>query len=210
MTLALFLSWSILALVVTISPGPDVLLVTGHAAKGGLRGGLLATAGTATGGLWYAALCGFGMLSVLGASTTLFTIVKVGGALYLGYLGVKLLIGTIKTSDSVSKPPSATKMQLQSSPFLQGLLTNVMNPKVALFYLAVLPQFVGNTPSAPLIGVGLILTHYALGCCWLSFVAWGASRASKAVKHSSVMRWLDGLLGALFIGVAGKLALSRS
>jgi threonine/homoserine/homoserine lactone efflux protein len=85
-----------------------------------------------------------------------------------------------------------------------------MNPKVALFYLAALPQFVGNTPSAPLIGVGLILTHYVLGFGWLSFIAWGASHASKAVKHTSVMHWVDGLMGALFIGVAGKLALSRS
>jgi threonine/homoserine/homoserine lactone efflux protein len=202
---ALLLSWAALALVAVMSPGPDVLLVAGHSARNGLRAGLSAVGGITVGGLWYMALCGFGFLSVLNASPTLFMIVKFGGALYLAYLGVKLIRGAIN-------PPevSADHAVSLGAPFRQGLVTNALNPKIALFYLAVLPQFVGTGPHAPLLGVLLIAIHYMIGALWLGFLAWGASRAGTAVRGGSAMRWVEGILGAAFIGLAGKLVVSRS
>ncbi len=202
---ALILSWAALTLVAVMSPGPDVLLVAGHSARSGLRAGLSAVAGITVGGLWYMALCGFGFLSVLNASPTLFMIVKFGGALYLAYLGFKLIRGAIRPA-----PPTDRQIVSLGAPFRQGLVTNALNPKIALFYLAVLPQFVGTTPNAPMLGVLLIAVHYLIGALWLSFLAWGASRAGTVVRGGSMMRWVEGVLGAAFMGLAGKLVLSRS
>ena len=198
------LAWTSLAIVVAVLPGPDVLLVLGHAARGGQRAGLLAVAGTTTGGLWYMLLCGFGFLGILTASPTLYAVVKTGGALYLAYLGFNLIRGAI-----VPPVKSDTRREL-STPFRQGLLTNLLNPKVALFYLAALPQFVGHGPAAPYIGMGLIAIHYAVGGIWLSLLALGMGRASGLVKATRAWRWAEGFLGAAFMGLAGKLALERN
>src|SRR5262249_34842208 len=97
-------------------------------------------------------------------------------------------------------------------PFVQGFFTNALNPKVALFYLAALPQFASG-PNAPLIGVLLLAIHAALGIVWLSFIAFAASRARKIVwktdAHRKLARVLEGAIGAFFIGVAGRLALAQ-
>jgi threonine/homoserine/homoserine lactone efflux protein len=199
-------AWSALALATAISPGPDTLLVVGHAARGGRNAGLLAAAGTTTGGLWYVLLCGFGMLSVLAASPLLFSIVKMVGTFYLAWIGFGLLRGAFRPEKSTS----AAKAPLWARPFRQGILTNVLNPKVALFYLAALPQFVGNGASAPQMGMLLIVIHYALGGIWLATLAFAAGKASDAMTHSTIWRSLEGAIGAAFIGIAGKLALERN
>ena len=93
--------------------------------------------------------------------------------------------------------------------FRQALLTNVLNPKVALFYLAALPQFAGNGADAPLVGALLIAIHHALGGAWLSFIAFAASRARSIVWNRTFVRWLEGAIGAFFMGVAGRLALAQ-
>jgi threonine/homoserine/homoserine lactone efflux protein len=203
---AIIAAWSALALATALSPGPDTLLVVGHAARSGQKAGLLAVAGIQTGGLWYVLLCGFGMLSVLTASPVLFSAVKLVGALYLAWIGFTLIRGMIKPA----KQSSVSVASLGPKPFLQGVLTNILNPKVALFYLAALPQFVGSGDNAPYIGMLLIAIHYAFGGVWLSFLAISTSKASRTVSQSSIWRWLEGLLGAAFIGLAGKLALERN
>jgi threonine/homoserine/homoserine lactone efflux protein len=94
------------------------------------------------------------------------------------------------------------------APFRQGFLTNALNPKVAIFYLAVLPQFASG-PDAPVIGVMLIAIHYVLGAAWLSFVAYAASRARRIALKTTFVRWLEGAVGVFFVGVAGRLALAQ-
>ena len=201
---ATLIAWSGLALLVALTPGPDVLLVAGHAARGGRRAGLLATAGIITGGLWYMLLCGFGFLTVLTASPALFAIVKFGGALYLAYLGVQLVRGALQPRDG------SAEAKLLAVPFRQGLITNTLNPKVALFYVAALPQFTGSGPNAPLLGVALIAIHYAIGAIVLSALAVGAGSAGKVARGSNFWRWLEGALGVAFLGLAGKLAAERT
>ena len=203
-TATLLLTWSLLALAASMSPGPDTLLVAGHGARGGKRAGLAAVAGIVAGGLWYMALVGLGFLSVLAAWPALFTAVKIVGAVYLAWLGAKLIVGAVRPAPVAAQPIAL------SAPFRQGFLTNALNPKVALFYLAALPQFVGTGSDAPLVGVGLIAIHYAIGGVWLSLVALAAARAGTVLRASTAMRWVEGVLGAAFIGLAGKLAVSRS
>lgn len=200
-----------MALAVTLSPGPDTLLVASHGARGGLRAGLAAVSGIGAGGAYYAALIGFGALNLLVAVPALFLTVKIAGALYLAWLGAGMIWNALRSGPRASstQKKDAGKMpavQLRQ-PFLQGFLTNALNPKVAIFYLAALPQFASG-PDAPMVGVLLIAIHYAMGAVWLSCVAFAASRARRIALKSTFVRWLEGAVGVFFVGVAGRLALT--
>lgn len=202
------LAWSALALIVTLTPGADTLLVASHGARGGLRQGLSAMSGIMTSiAVWYGGLIAFGALSVLVAVPTLFLAVKIVGAVYLAYLGLGLIWGAIRPAKATA--PEAAPGGDARGAFAQGFLTNALNPKVALFYLAALPQFTGEGANAPLIGVGLIAIHALMGAVWLGFVAYAASRARRIAWNSTLVRWLEGAVGAFFVGVAGRLALAQ-
>lgn len=202
---ATLLAWSALALIVTLSPGPDTLLVASHGARGGFRVGMAAVLGIMTGVLWYGSLVAFGALSVLVAVPALFLAVKIAGALYLAWLGAGMIWNAIKgrRDDAPAKPIDLKR------PYAQGFFTNALNPKVALFYLAALPQFAGTGADAPAIGVMLLAIHAVMGLAWLSFIAFAAARARTFVWKSAVTRWLEGAVGVFFVGVAGRLALAQ-
>jgi threonine/homoserine/homoserine lactone efflux protein len=181
------------------------MLVAGHAARRGLRAGIMAIGGIQLGGLVFMALCGFGFLSVLNAVPGVFMAVKIAGALYLAWMGFNLLRGAIKPQSDAPE-----RMRLGSSPFVQGFISTILNPKVAVFFLAALPQFVGTGPHAPLQGMLLIAIVYALGLLWCSLLAVLATKAGGRVGQSSFMRWFEGALGLSFFGLAGRLALARN
>jgi threonine/homoserine/homoserine lactone efflux protein len=201
---AALLAWSALAVAATVSPGPDTLLVASHAARGGLRAGLAAAAGIVAGGVYYALLIGFGALNLLVAIPMLFLAVKIAGALYLTWLGASLIWRAWrgKAAETSEKP-----IELHQ-PFVQAFLTNALNPKVALFYLAALPQFASGA-NAPAVGVMLIAIHYATAAIWMPCVALAASRARRFAWNSTFVRWLEGAVGAFFLGVAGRLAFTQ-
>jgi threonine/homoserine/homoserine lactone efflux protein len=202
---AALLAWSALALIVTLTPGPDTLLVAAHAARGGFRAGMAALAGIMTGVVWYGSLIAFGALSVLVTVPALFLAVKIAGALYLAWLGAGMIWNAVKgkKGEAPAKPVNLGK------PYAQGFFTNALNPKVALFYLAALPQFAGAGADAPLIGLMLLAIHAVFGLVWLSFIAFAAARARSLVWNGAVVRWLEGAVGAFFVGVAGRLALAQ-
>jgi threonine/homoserine/homoserine lactone efflux protein len=202
---AALLAWSALALIVTLTPGPDTLLVASHGARGGLRAGLAAVGGIMTSNAWYGALIAFGALSVLVAVPALFLAVKIAGAIYLAWLGAGMIWNAIKGKRE-SSPAKAIDLK---QPYAQGFFTNALNPKMAIFYLAALPQFAGSGADAPTIGVMLLAIHAVMGLVWLSFVAFAAARARTIVWNSAVTRWLEGAVGAFFVGVAGRLALAQ-
>jgi len=199
------LAWTIMAIGLVLLPGPDTMLVAGHAARRGLRAGMAAIGGIQLGGLFYMALCGFGFLSVLNAVPGLFMAVKIAGALYLAWLGIGLLRGALRPAQA-----AAEAGRLGGSPFNQGFLSTVLNPKVAIFFLAALPQFVGTGPQAPWQGMLLIAIVYGLGFVWCAALAALAARAGARVGRSGAMRWFEGAMGAGFVGLAGRLALARN
>lgn len=201
---AALLAWSALALAATLAPGPDTLLVASHGARGGLRAGLAAAAGIVAGGAYYAALIGFGALKLLVASPSLFLAVKIAGALYLVWLGGAMIWRALRGRGEAR----AEKPVRLGQPFAQAFLTNALNPKVAIFYLAVLPQFASGR-NAPETGVMLIAIHYAFAALWMPCIAFAASRARRVALNSSFVRWLEGALGVFFLGVAGRLALTQ-
>lgn len=200
------LAWTIMSIGLVLLPGPDTLLVAGHAARRGLRAGMAAIGGIQLGGLFYMALCGFGFLSVLNAVPGLFMAVRIAGAIYLAWLGLQMIRGAIKPAPASEAP----KMRLGGSPFAQGFVSTVLNPKVAIFFLAALPQFVGTGPDAPWQGMLLIAIVYGLGFLWCTLLALLATKAGRRVGQSSAMRWFEGAMGVGFFGLAGRLALARN
>jgi threonine/homoserine/homoserine lactone efflux protein len=199
------LAWTIMSIGLVLLPGPDTMLVAGHAARRGLKAGMAAIGGIQLGGLFYMALCGFGFLSVLNAVPGLFMAVKVAGAIYLAWLGFQTVRGAIWPI-SAAEP----KLRLGTSPFTQGFISTVLNPKVAIFFLAALPQFVGTGRQAPFQGMLLIAIVYALGFLWCTALAMLATHAGRKIGRSSAMRWFEGAMGVGFFGLAGRLALARN
>lgn len=194
-----------MAIGLVLLPGPDTMLVAGHAARRGLKAGMAAIGGIQLGGLFYMALCGFGFLSVLNAVPGLFMAVKIAGAIYLAWLGLSMLRGAIKPAAS-----EAPKLRIGGSPFTQGFISTVLNPRVAIFFLAALPQFVGTGPDAPWQGMLLIAIVYVLGFFWCALLAALAVKAGRKVGQSGAMRWFEGAMGVGFFGLAGRLALARN
>src|SRR5271167_2099108 len=126
-------------LLLNITPGPDTLYIVGRSSTQGARAGAVAALGIGAGALVHICAAALGLSAILAASATAFNTVKIIGAVYLLYVG----IGLIRSAAAIAAPPIATERRLASlrGIFLQGFLTNVLNPKVALFFLAFLPQF---------------------------------------------------------------------
>ena len=198
------LAWTILAIALVLTPGPDTMLVAGQSARRGFGAGMAAAGGIMLGGAFYMLLCGFGFLALLNLVPGLFMAVKIAGAVYLAWLGFQMLRGAIR-----HHPAQERQMTLRA-PFQQGFWTTVLNPKLAVFFLAVLPQFVGTGPNAPFYGMSLIAIVYGIGFVWCLALAAIASHAGRKVGQSSAMRWFEGVLGTAFIGLAGRLALARN
>ncbi|HNV60118.1 MAG TPA: LysE family translocator [Rhodoferax sp.] len=203
-------------LLLNLTPGPDVLYIVSNALRGGARVGMVAALGITAGCFVHILAAAAGVSALMAASATAFTVLKWVGAAYLVYVGSRLLL---------SHPPSAIKLEAAGacstgaggqfdyqSIFLGGFWTNVLNPKVALFFLAFLPQFIAptveNKPMAFLL-LGLLFNFNGLwvNLGWALAAAWLAGRAG-VVQRS--MQWLDRLAGALFVTFGIKLALAQS
>lgn len=201
---AALLAWSALSVGLALTPGADTALVAANSARNGVGAGLRTVAGVVTGGVLYAVLFGFGLLRVIAATPLLFMIVKIAGAIYLAYLGIQMLRNALKPAQVAVQTPAT------AHPWRQGFMCNALNPKVALFFLAALPQFVQPGADAPLVGALLIAIAYAIGAVWLSGIAVAASRVGQMFRASALARWVEGVVGAAFLALAGRLAVERA
>ncbi|NUU06517.1 LysE family translocator [Leifsonia sp. C5G2] len=205
MTVLSLLAFAGLCLVLALTPGPDTFLVLRYS-MGRARDGIAAAAGTAIGSLVWAALVGIGLAALLEQSAEVFRIVKIAGGLYLIYLGVAAFLASRKSSHAAD-PTAATAAQVarrRSAPsLLAGLLSTMLNPKVGLFFIAVVPQFVSahaGFGETMLLGAidGLI------GMLYLVAVALLASRMIAWLRRPRVTRALErisaGVLSVLGIG----------
>jgi threonine/homoserine/homoserine lactone efflux protein len=216
------LGWFITAgILLNLTPGPDVLYIVTHSLKSGWRAGATAALGITAGCFVHVALATLGVSALLVASGVAFTAVKWLGAGYLLVIGWSMLglrqKTPLKATDLATKPIAASPLDICAvaqkdllKVFLNGFLTNVLNPKVALFFLAFLPQFivVGAPNTALSFGVlGLIFIANGLWVC-LAYAALAAavSRQFSVLQHG--MRWLERVAGCLFMGFGCKLALS--
>jgi len=193
-------------LLLNVTPGPDILYIVGRSTAQGRHAGAVAAVGIGAGTLVHVLAAALGLSAILAASATAFTVVKWIGAAYLVYVGISL----IKSSWSV--PLCAAAAPLTPSlrnVFIQGFLTNVLNPKVALFFLAFLPQFVvADAPSKPLALMSLGLIFDLNGTAWNLLVAWSTGRRSgRRSLPAAFGRWFNRSVGALFVCIGIRLAL---
>ena len=187
-----------------VTPGPDTAYIISRSLKLGVRGGLLGVLGTSTGCFVHITAAAVGLSALLAASAMAFTVVKLAGAAYLCFLGIRLLL---TKAANTPIPVKQTEARL-SMAFGQGFLTNVLNPKVALFFIAFLPQFIdADAPSKPLAFIVLGLIFDGIGACWNLGVAWFSARAISQLHGLPGLRlWLERALGGLFVGLGVRLA----
>jgi threonine/homoserine/homoserine lactone efflux protein len=194
-------------LLLNVTPGPDTLYIVGRSSAQGWRGGAFAALGVGAGTLVHICAAALGLSALLAASAAAFTIVKIIGAIYLLYVG----IGLIRSAGSMRSSPVASDHRSISMRgiFVQGFLTNVLNPKVALFFLAFLPQFVASgAPSKPLAFLFLGAIFDFNGTLWNLLVAWSTARISNHLApRAALKRWFNRCVGGVFIFVGLRLAL---
>jgi RhtB (resistance to homoserine/threonine) family protein len=204
-------TFSVVAALLTMTPGPDTMLVARNVLRGGRRDGVLTTFGACSGLFVHALLSALGVSAILTHSAVAFQAMKVAGASYLIWLGLQSLRSAARGGPASEGMHQAVAVDGASSmrSFSEGFLSNVLNPKVAVFYLAFLPQFIG--PGDPVLPKSLLLAgiHYVEGMAWLVTVAAVVARTRRVVLRSALRRWLDGVCGAVLIGLGVRLAFER-
>ena len=202
-------------LLLNLTPGPDVLYVISHALRSGARAGMVAALGITAGCFVHIFAAAVGVSALMAASATAFTLLKWAGAAYLVYVGLRLLRSGPDAAVGLDQAPAngaPAHATAYRAIFLRGFWTNALNPKVALFFLAFVPQFItpqmDNKPLAFLL-LGLLFNFNGL---WVN-VGWAAAAAFLARRAGLVqrsLRWLDRVAGALFVGFGIKLALTAA
>jgi threonine/homoserine/homoserine lactone efflux protein len=193
-----------------LTPGPDVLFIATRALKHGVRAGLVAALGIVSGCFVHVFSAALGVGALLATSSTAFTVLKWLGAGYLAWMGLRLLLA----KGARSSLPRGAELSPEPADlwrvYRQGFLTNVLNPKVALFFLAFVPQFIApgsNDKVTAFLLLGLLFALNSLpinfGYAWLA--GWAACRVG-AVQHA--MRWMDRAAGLVFVGFGLSLAMS--
>jgi threonine/homoserine/homoserine lactone efflux protein len=202
--LALFVVSGIL---LNITPGADTLYIVSRSAASGAKAGAVAALGIGAGCFVHIFAAALGLSAILAASATAFLVVKLVGAAYLVYLGVAMLLSGVTHAAPAAPPPAAPMSRI----FAQGVLTNVLNPKVALFFLAFLPQFIDSgTPDKVTAFLFLGLVFNVNGTLWNLLVARIAATAGHRIRLAGrAARWLQRAVGGAFIALGVKLALSE-
>jgi threonine/homoserine/homoserine lactone efflux protein len=194
-------------LLLNITPGPDTLYIVGRSSTQGPRAGAVAALGIGTGALVHICAAALGLSVILAASATAFNIVRIVGAVYLLYVGIGLIRSAGAASATIASDRRLTPLR---GIFLQGFLTNVLNPKVALFFLAFLPQFVDSRAPNPLAFLFLGLIFDINGTLWNLLVARLAAGISTALNPSPAFKqWFNRCVGGVFILVGLRLALAN-
>lgn len=202
-------AFTVVAAVLTLTPGADTMLVLRNVLRGSRRAGIVTTFGICSGLFFHAALSALGVSIILMHSAALFHTVKMIGACYLVWLGLQSIRAAIRGGDD-EEPSGGRGIGSSRKYFVEGFLNNVLNPKVAVFYLAFLPQFI--SPDDPVVTKSMLLAgiHFVMGIAWLVFLSGFVDRARRFIIRSSVRKWLEGICGAVLIGLGARLALEQS
>ena len=201
---ASLIAYTVAAALLTITPGADTLLVVRHAGGRGVTAGFAAALGIVAGTMVWGAIVALGVAALIVANPLLYDLLKWAGAAYLVWLGMQLLLPKPDRPNDATTPPSSRL----GSPFASGLLTNLLNPKVGVFYLAFLPQFIPpGVAQGPFILL-LAAIHGCLGLIWFAMLIAGIDRAAPAMRSPRVTNALSKVTGILFVGFGTRLLLS--
>lgn len=196
-------------LLLNLTPGPDVLYIASNALRSGARAGVVAALGINAGCFVHIFAAAIGVGALLAASATAFTVLKWAGAAYLVWVGMRLLLARPSPPGWAGSPVGASQPASLWSVFRGGFLTNVLNPKVAIFFLAFVPQFIPPATEHKalafvLLGALFNVNSIAVNAGWALAAAWMARHA--AVQRG--MHWLDRAAGAMFVAFGLRLALA--
>lgn len=193
-------------LLLNITPGPDTLYIVGRSTTQGNRAGAMAALGVSAGCCIHTVAAAAGISALLLASATTFAAVKLVGALYLVYLGVALL----RSGGSTEVPAAPRAPAPLPRIFMEGLLTNARNPKVALFFVAFLPQFVAGDAPHKFIALAILgVVFNANATLWNLFVAWLAARARGGLpQRARIAAGVGRITGGLMIAFGIRLAVA--
>jgi threonine/homoserine/homoserine lactone efflux protein len=207
---AQLLVFVIAAVVLIVTPGPDILFMLACTLRGGLSAGLAGLLGVCAGCLVHACLAAFGVAGLLVNFPPLFEALRLLGAAYLLYLGLATLIRRAAKNTSTTVDKAMQQAETGHSDLARGFMSNILNPKVSMFYLAFLPQFVDPRGNATLQSLVLASIHILLSLVLCGLFVYAAARAQNALRgltHSPLLRrWLP---GAVFCGLGLKLAFER-
>ncbi len=193
-----FLAFLGVAAIVIVTPGQDTALTIRNTLLGGRRSGILTAAGVSTGQAIWALATSVGLAAVLQASEPAFVAVKVAGAAYLVYLGLQTLVPALRRG--VRKP----KAPPRGRPLRQGIVSNLGNPKMAVFFPSLLPQFASRPTFGALLLLGLVFCSMTF--VWLTAYAFAVAKAGDLLRRSRVRRTLDALTGVVLVALGLRLA----
>jgi len=196
------------AILLIITPGQDTFFILGRSLSGGRSAGIAAALGISTGTVVHTILAALGLSALLATSPYAFMAVKFAGAAYLVFIGVRALLSRANGLPGDEATPGAEDRR---SAFRQGVLTNLLNPKVALFFLALMPQFI-DAASTRKVGAFLLLglTFVTLGLIWVVMLAVAAAELRGAfLRRPSMANVLNKVAGAMFVALGLKLATAR-
>jgi len=199
------------ATLLVISPGPNGFLIAKTVPLSGHRAGLINIAGFVAAFYVHGTLSIFGISILLVQSANAFFVFKMLGAAYLIWLGIKALRNAIRqpAAQSTLAEESLQKPVSMKGAFYEGFLTNILNPKVSVFYLAAFPQFMPADGSA-LSAYSLVTAHSLVNVLWFSAMVFTLSRIKSATNNPTFKVWLNSITGVVFIGFGAKLALTKS
>lgn len=205
----LWLPFLVAITALTLTPGVDTLLVMRNAARGGTRDGLLTSLGICMGLFVHASISAAGLSVILLGSAHLFTALKLAGACYLIWLGVQSLRSAFKSGAlQVEQPTTKCSVPAMTS-LREGLLSNVLNPKPIIFYMAFLPQFIDPAHSAVAQSMMMAAVHFTIGMVWQGALVLMVGRARRWLQTPKVSKTMDSITGFLLIGFGVKLAGSQ-
>jgi threonine/homoserine/homoserine lactone efflux protein len=212
--------FALAATLLILAPGPDSMLVLRNTLRGGRRAGWVTGCGTVSGLLVWVTAAAFGLSALLQASTIGYDIVRLAGAAYLAWLGMTslgLLRGRQNATAAVLArdpvPPGPDRAGANAAGrermYLNGLVCNLLNPKVGIFFIAFLPGFI--PAGSPVMGLsfGLGFWFVTETAAWLGVLAWLAARGVRWLRRPTVQRWLERATGVVLIGFGVRLALER-
>jgi threonine/homoserine/homoserine lactone efflux protein len=200
------LAFTVAAALLTVTPGLDTALVLRTAAVEGPRRAALAGAGVIAGCLVWGAAVALGLGVLLEASALAFEILKWAGAAYLVWLGASLIL---RPRDRFDVQAGGARAEGELAWLRRGFLTNLLNPKVGVFYVSFLPQFLPErAPAAPFIFL-LAALHGLLSVFWFAALIAATRPIAAVLQRATVVRWLDRLTGGLFVAFGVRLALER-
>jgi RhtB (resistance to homoserine/threonine) family protein len=195
------------AALIVVVPGPDMALVLRNGLTSGRRAAVATALGINAGLLVWALAAALGIAAVLHASGTAFTVLKLAGAAYLVWLGARALLDAWR--GGADNPPASRSPRRKTSPFRQGLLTNLSNPKVALVYTTLIPQFVDRGGSEIAQTFLLAGVFIAMGLVWLTGYALVVAEVGGLLRRASVRRVVNAVSGAILTALGIRLAFER-